>query len=137
MEKPQRRLFSNKVESALAQFNATAETVALVAGGGLLEKEIRAFLVSVAGLLKQECQIRDWKYDVHSNDDGYYWVEIYPTTWDLPKPLGPVAFCVSWSNPFGSEFEDLYVGLRIPWNWVHALALKAAIDSHIPEGFTD
>ena len=136
MEKPQRRLFSEKAQSLLAQFDATAETVKLVAEDGPLEKEIRSFLVSVAGMLKRDCKIQDWKQEFHSDDDRYIWVEVFPKAWELPK-VGPVAFCVCWSNPFASEPEDLYVGLRIPWNWFHAQGLKGVAAPHIPEDFTD
>jgi len=132
MEKPQARLFSQKALDILAQFDATAETLKFVAEDGPLEKEIRSFLVSVAGRLKRDSKIQDWKQDFPPNDDRYIWFQVYPKNWKLPK-IGPVAFCVSWSNPFVSDFEDLFVGLRIPWNWLHVEGLKTVLAPHIPE----
>ncbi len=138
MEKPKPQLFSQKAQTILAQFDAVAQTSKYVAEEGPLDKEIRSFLVSVAGMLKRDCKIQDWKQDFPPDDDGYIWVQIYPKNWELPKVV-PVAFCVSWRNPFQSEdlYEDLYVGLRIPWNWLHAQELKHVVAPHIPEGFTD
>ena len=129
-------MLSEKAQSLLAQFDGAAETVKFVAEDGPLEKEIRSFIASVAGRLKRDCKIQEWKQDFPPDDDGYIWVQIYPTKWELPK-VGPVAFCVSWSNPFVSEAEDLYVGLRIPWNWLHVQELKNVLAPHIPADFTD
>jgi DNA polymerase-3 subunit epsilon len=142
MEKSRPRLFSQKALDTLAQFDATAETLKFGAKDGPLEREIGSFLVWVAGMLKRDCKIQDWKQDFPPDGDGYVWFQVFPKAWELPK-VGPVAFCVCWSNPFASELsdaeiaEDPFVGLRIPWNWVHAEGLKNAVASHLPEDFTD
>lgn len=49
MEKSQPRLFSTKAQDLLAQWGSFAEMKNFVAEGGPLEKEIRSFLVSIAG----------------------------------------------------------------------------------------
>jgi len=130
------KLFSQEAQSILGQVDATAATLKFVAECGPLEKEIRTFLVSVASLLKCDCQIRDWKQDFPADDDGYIYVRLFPKSWDLPK-VGPVAFSVTWSNPFADDPEDLSVDLRIPWNWSHAEGLRNLVAQHIPEGFTN
>jgi hypothetical protein len=76
MEKPQRKLFSQKALDTLAQFDATAETLKFVAEDGPLEKEIRSFLVSVMGRIKRDCKLQDWKQDFPPNDDGYIWSQV-------------------------------------------------------------
>lgn len=91
MEKPQRKLFSQKALDTLARFDTTAETLKFVAEEGPLEKEVRSFLVSVAGMLKRDCEIQDWQQIFPPNDDGYILVQLFPKTWELPK-VGPVAF---------------------------------------------
>jgi DNA polymerase III subunit epsilon len=141
MEKPQAKLFSQKALDTLAQFDATAETLAYVAEGGPLDKEIRSFLVSIAGMLKRDCKIQDWKHDLKTadaddDDAGYTYVRFFPKAWELPK-VGPVAFSVYWINPLIEDVEDLCVSLRIPWNWSKANGLKDLVLAHIPQGFTD
>src|SRR5579862_638067 len=141
MEKLQRQLFSSKAVSILSQFDATAETLKFVAEDGPLEKEIRTFLVSVAGMLKRDCKIQNWKHDVitagvDDDDAGYTYIRFFPKQWELPK-VGPVAFGVYWANPFLEDAEDLCVYLRIPWNWVHADELRELVLARIPEGFTN
>jgi len=142
MEKLKQQLFSPKAQKILAQYDATADTLAFVAEDGPLDKEIRSFLVSIAGMLKRDCKIQDWKQlltpaaDDDNDDDCYTYVQIFPKPWELPK-VGPVAFCVYWTNPLIDEAEDLCVYLRIPWNWSYADELRGLVLARIPEGFTD
>jgi len=136
METPKRKLLSEKAQSLLGQFDAIAETVKFAAEDGPFEKEIRSFIVSVTGMLKRDCKIQDWKQDFPSTDHGSIWVQLYPKAWELRK-VGPVAFCIAWNNPFASQSEDLYVGLRIPWNWLHVQGLKSVTAPHVPADFTD
>lgn len=141
MNSPQRKLFSKRAQSLLAQFDATAETVKFVAKDGPLAGEIRAFLVSVAAMVKRDCKIQDWKHDLQTPDDdaedaGYTYVRLFPKSWNLTK-VGPVAFCVYWINPFLEDADDLCVYLRIPWGWSNADSLKDLVLSSIPEGFTN
>src|SRR5260370_32283048 len=95
-------LVSPKANRILSQFDTITETQSFLAASGPLEKEIRSFLVSVAGLLKSEYQIRDWKHDFPPNDDGYRSLRLFPKPWEFPT-VGPLAFKVPWSNPFVEE----------------------------------
>lgn len=137
MEKPQAKLFSQKALDTLARFGTTAETLKFVAEDGPLEEEVRSFLVSVAGRLKRDCEIQDWKQDFPpKSDEGYTFAHLFPNTWELPK-IGPVALSLAWCNPFCAEADDLAVQFRIPWNWTHAPQLRSAVASHLPDGFTN
>jgi DNA polymerase-3 subunit epsilon len=132
-----RGLFSEKAQEVLAHFEMISETNKFIAEGGPLETEIRAFLVSVARMLKRDCKIQDWKQDFPANDDGdYISVQIFPKEWQLLK-LHPVAFRVTWSNPFLGEPEDLSVELQIPLAWIYSEGLRDLVDSQVPEGFTN
>lgn len=137
MEHPQLKVFSPKAAAILAQVETISETQAFVAEDGPLEKEIRSFLISAASMLKRDCKIQVWKQNIPAKDeDGYFVVQLYPKNWELPK-VGPVAFNVTWSNPFDPEPEDLSVELCIPWNWSHSQGLRDLVSSHLPEGFTN
>jgi DNA polymerase-3 subunit epsilon len=133
---PERKLLSPEAKSLWGHFDKLAEPVKLVATNGPLEKEIRSFVVSVAERLKRDSDILDWNQDFPSNEEGYIWVQLHPKAWKLPR-VDPIAFSVCWSNPFVRDGEDLFVGVRIPWNWVHAEEMKSALRSHVPADFTD
>lgn len=136
MESARLKLISPKASMILAEFDSVTETKRYIADDGPLGKDIRSFLVSVAGMLKRDCKVQDWKQDFPVVDDGYACVRFYPKAWDLPK-VGPIALGIYWTNPFLEDAEDLCVYLRIPWNCSQLDRLRDSVLANIPEGFTD
>lgn len=103
-----------------------------------LERQIRQFLVSIAGVLKRDCKIEDWKQEFATDgDDNYVSVQMFPKLWELPN-ASPVALLITFSNPFvHPQPEDLAVELRIPHNWKHAQGLRDLVRLYLPDGFTN
>jgi hypothetical protein len=43
------------------------------------------------------------------------------------QQVDPVAFGIDWTNPFSEDAEDLYIYLRIPWQWTRSEALRGGM----------
>lgn len=137
MEKPQIKLHFTNTQGSLAPPGKKSSTKGSVTEG-VLERQIRQFLVSIAGVLTRDCNIEDWKQEFAADCHDYYIsIQMFPKVWELPN-LNPVALFVTWNNPFlNPNPEDLALELRIPNNWSGAKGLRELIDLNTTDLFSN